>query len=296
MTLVRLRARRLGHGSQFGGGDLTLLTKARSIWKEFAAVGAATHASSIAYYTFLSLVPLLALCISLVSLVGISEQEVYSLLTAFVPDALSDLAHALVTDAYDRSGIALSLSSLSLLWSASKGAKALRVGLNAAYAERETRNAVVVVGISILAELVMGILIAAAMWLVFGNSVLRALSQHIPGLQEHDAVLEFADLVGTLAAGMLIIALCYTHLPAGSRRLKGQLPGAVFSLVGCGVLSIGFRVYVDRVANYTVLYGSIATVAMLLFWMYLVFYIVVAGGFVNRHLQESRGAGVDPRG
>lgn len=273
---------------------MNLLRKAWDAWREFAGVGAATHASSIAYYTFLSLVPLLALCISIVSLVGISEQEVFRVLALFVPDALDDLAVSLVSDAYARSGLAFSLSTLSLLWASSKGAKALRVGLNASYAEQETRSVVAVAVISIVAVLVMGVLIAATMWLIFGNSVLLALSQHIPGFRAQGGVWEIADLIATLALGVLAIALCYTHLPAGRRRLKDQLPGAACALVGCGALTLGFRVYVDRIANYTLLYGSIATVALLLFWLYLLFYIIVAGGFLNRHLLESRGAAESP--
>ena len=59
------------------------------------------------------------------------------------------------------------------------------------------------------------------------------------------------------------------------------------SLIGCGLLSFGFRVYVDWFADYTVLYGSIAAIAMLLFWMYFVFFILVAGGFINRLAQRS---------
>lgn len=270
-----------------GGEGLRILREIRSWWKEFSTVGASTHASSIAYYMFFSIVPLLALCISLVSLVGISEHDVYDALFALVPNALDDLAHTIVSDAYERSGLALSLSTLSLLWSASKGAKALRAGLNAAYAEKETRGAVAVAAISIGAVVVMGILIAAAMWMVFGHSVLHVLSQHFPGVQPNEGILECADFVATFTVGVLLIAFCYTHLPAGRRRLKSQLPGALVALVGCSAISFGFRMYVDHVANYTVLYGSIATIAMLLFWMYLVSYIVVAGGFINRSLHKA---------
>lgn len=274
-----------------GGDGLSLLQKVRKMWTSFSGTAASTHASSIAYYSFFSIVPLLALGISIISLVGISKQEVYGLLTAFVPDAMGDLVHTLVSDAYDRSDLAFSLSTLSLIWSASKGAKALRTGLNAAYGRQENRNAVVVAAISIVTVLALDVLIAAGLWLVFGNSLLHGLSQHFPDLEVHNSVLELVDLVGTLAAGVLLFALCYTYLPAGQRRLKAQLPGAVCALVGCAALSFGFRVYVDHIANYTLLYGSIATVALLLFWMYLVFYIVMAGGFVNRYLHDKGPSG-----
>ena len=70
--------------------------KARRAWAEFSAIGPSTHASSIAYYSFLSIVPLLAFCISLISLTGLDQQQVLDFLAAFVPDALSEFVSNLV--------------------------------------------------------------------------------------------------------------------------------------------------------------------------------------------------------
>ena len=265
---------------------MNLFDKARRVWAEFSAIGPSTHASSIAYYSFLSIVPLLALCISLISLTGLDQQQVLDFLAAFVPDALSEFVSNLVSDAFARAGFAFSLSTLSLLWSASKGAKAMRVGLNAAYRVQETRGFVATVIISVVAVVTLGLLIAATMWMVFGNSLLRALSQNIPGLHLYDGATEFLEAAALLVAGIVVLALCYTWLPMGKRRFSAQLPGAACALVGCSVLTFGFRFYVDHLADYNVIYGSLATVAMLLFWMYLIFYVLIAGAFVNRRLEE----------
>jgi membrane protein len=126
------------------------------------------------------------------------------------------------------------------------------------------------------------------MWLVFGNSMLHALSQHISGLEPLDGVSELVNMLETLFAGVFALGLCYTFLPAGKRRFVSQLPGAACATVGCGILTFGYRIYVDNFANSTMLYGSMAAVALLLFWMYLVFCILIAAGFLNRYLQERR--------
>ena len=280
---------------RFGGGGLNLFDKARRVWVEFSAIGPSTHASSVAYYSFLSIVPLLALCISLVSLTGLDQQQVLDFLYTFVPDALREFVSNLVSDAFARAGFAFSLSTISLLWSASKGAKAMRVGLNAAYRVQETRGFVATVIISNVAVVTLGLLIAGTMWMIFGNSLLRALSQSIPGLHLYDGAMEFLEAAALLIAGVLVLALCYTWLPTGTRRFLPQLPGAACALVGCAVLSYGFRLYVDHLADYNVIYGSLATVAMLLFWMYLIFYVLIAGAFINRHLQD-RALAANPSG
>ena len=240
-------------------------------------MGAEAYASSITYFGFLSFVPLLALCISLVSLVGFGEEEVVAFLTAMVPDAFDDIVKALVGDAFRRSGLAFSLSTLVLLWSASKVVKALRRGLNAAYGVQETRNAVAVAGLSILATIILGVLFAAIVYLVFSNPVIHALEAAIPGL-ELAGLADVVNPVVTVVLSVLVLDVCYAYLPAGTRRLSTRLPGAVFGAVAWGAFALGFRIYVEHFSNVTVLYGSIATIALLLMWMYFVSYIFIAGG------------------
>lgn len=267
-----------------------LLRKGKALWGEFSVVGAGTHASSIAYFTFLSLVPLLALCISLVSATGIDQQEVAKLFLSLVPKALEDLVKTLVEDAFERSGIAFSLSTVTLLWSASKGIKALRSGLNATFAVQETRTFVVVAGISIVTVVIMGVLVTAVMYLIFGDSFLHTIAKDTLGLQQQTLLASVLNPAVMLVLGALILSACYAYLPAGMRRFRSQLPGAVLATLACGVFSFGFRLYVDHFGNYTVLYGSIATVALLLVWMYLVSYIIIICGFINRLLAEKREA------
>ncbi|MDO4404426.1 MAG: YhjD/YihY/BrkB family envelope integrity protein, partial [Atopobiaceae bacterium] len=82
--------------------------------------------------------------------------------------------------------------------------------------------------------------------------------------------------------------LGYTFLPVGKRKIANQLPGAVFAVLACGVLSFGFRIYVDNYSSYSSLYGSIATVALFLYWMYLLGHVLIMGGFINWFLEERR--------
>lgn len=80
----------------------------------------------------------------------------------------------------------------------------------------------------------------------------------------------------------------YTFLPVGKRRAIDQLPGAVFTSLACGVLTYGFRFYVDSYASYSSFYGSLATVAFFLYWLYLLGYILILGGFINWYRENRR--------
>lgn len=265
----------------------SLLGMVKGLMGELSKVDGDTYASSTAYYSFLSLVPSLALCISLISLLGVEVQEVIQLLTQFVPSALKDLMTTIVSDAFERSGIAFSLSSVTLIWSASQGVKALRRGLNVMYGVQETRNGLVVAAISVVSIIILGVLAAAAMYLVFSPVVVGAISTVIP-ITQHESIWAIVNPIVVLGFGVLVFAACYAYLPAGKRRYKSQLPGAALAMVSCAVISIGFRVYVEYFSNFTVLYGSIATIALLLFWLYLISFTLLAGGIVNRLLSDAK--------
>lgn len=259
-----------------------------TVFDEYMAANVETHASSTAYFAFLSLVPTLVLCISLVSLTGFGEQEVVNFFIPMVPETFEDLIKALISDAFDRSGIAFSLSTVTLLWSASKGIKSLLKGLNVAFGVQETRSGFAVAAISVFAVLVLGVMVAGLMYLVFSHSLLRLISFLFPSI---DLPISLAGAIHPVAMMALVFSsmcLCYTYLPAGKRSLSSQLPGAAIATLACGVLSLGFRLYVDEFSNHTVLYGSIATVALLLIWMYLTSYILVSCGFLNRMLMEGK--------
>lgn len=266
----------------------SLLSKGKVVVGEFSGVDIGTHASSIAYFTFLSLIPLLALCISIVSMVGVGEQEIAALVVALVPDALNGLAEGLVADALARSGIAFSISTIALLWSASRGMAALRAGLNAAFEVQESRSFPMLVVISVAATIVLGVLLAATMYLIFSGAIAHVLSGLVPDLQNHDGLRDILGPLVVTAISIPMFALCYAYLPDGKRRFSAQLPGAVVAAVGCGALAFGFRIYVDNFSNFTVVYGSIATVALLLMWIYFISNILIAGGFFNRLLASGK--------
>lgn len=261
-----------------------------AVFEEFGLLAPGTHASSIAYFMFLSLIPLVTLSISLTTMLGLGEREVADFLCAVVPGAFDGFIRPLIHDAFSQSGVALSLSTVTLLMAASQGVRALLAALNAAYRVDEKRNPVLLFALSIAASAVLVALLAAAVYLVFGGLATRALTAVVPGFAPHVGVLDAVGVAIAVTLGVATICGCYTHLPSGSRRFAQQLPGALLAFAACAVITLGFRVYVDNFCNFDALYGSIATVALFLLWMYLISFILVLGGIINRLISQERSA------
>ena len=112
---------------------------ARKTAEDWTARDVGTYASSIAFFFFMSLIPLLIIVFQMLPLFGLSEFDLMVFLDRMIPEAMQGFAAIVVSQAYKYSKGTLSLSVITLVWSASKGTMALRQGLNRVYGVEETR-------------------------------------------------------------------------------------------------------------------------------------------------------------
>ena len=63
-------------------------------------------------------------------------------------------------------------------------------------------------------------------------------------------------------------------------------PGALLALVAWMLLSIGFSFYVENFANYSVIYGTLGAVIVLLVWLFLSAATLIMGAEVNGMIRE----------
>lgn len=68
-----------------------------------------------------------------------------------------------------------------------------------------------------------------------------------------------------------------------SRRLsvKSQTPGAAFAAVGWALFSTAFSIYFRYFKNFTVTYGSLAAVILMMLWLYFCICILFMGAEIN---------------
>ncbi len=82
-----------------------------------------------------------------------------------------------------------------------------------------------------------------------------------------------------IALGFLIVL--YSLVPPVHIRWRDALPGAGVSLVGWVVLTRCFAYYVDNMGRYSILYGSIGAIIVLMLWLYLTSTTLILGGVLN---------------
>jgi YihY family inner membrane protein len=246
-------------------------------------------AASLAYYAFVSLLPLLLLAVAAASLFG--GPELADAVAARVSAALGEQAGALVVDALTssagRSG-ATAVGLAVLLWS---GLKLFR-GLDVAFATvyrlpgpgslleqvRDGLTALGAVGVGVGVTVVVGAAIARF------ESVLGA----VP----------LVNAVGTLVLVFsLTLALfpLYYVVPDQPVGVREALPGALFAAVGWTALQTGFRVYAANAGSFQA-YGVLGGALLLVTWLYFGGLILLIGGVLNAVLAGviDPDEGVDP--
>lgn len=102
-----------------------------------------------------------------------------------------------------------------------------------------------------------------------------------------DSIFNVTALV-VIAFALLVILEIFAHLPDKSRTLKSQLPGAILTGVCWLAFTELFSFFIPRFYHASSLYGSLASLFLLLLWLRFVVMILFGGGVLNRTLEERK--------
>jgi len=253
------------------------------------------RAAQLSYYFLLALFPLLLV---LISILGYMAQEgtafreqLLTYLAAVMPRSAIALVRTTLNEISDSSGTGkVSFGLLAALWAASNGMGAISDTLNTAYNVKETRSWWKVRLICICLTVALAILILAALAIVlYGGSIGEALTSKYGFGNLFTTVWTIFQWPIALVFVLTTFNLIYNFapdLPSGSR--KWITPG-VFVGVGLWLLvSFGFRVYLSFFDKYSVTYGSLGAVIVLMLWFYLTGVAILIGGEVNSEMSHQK--------
>ena len=252
----------------------------------FGSLDVGVYASSIAFFFFLSIIPMLILASGLIPYLGMRQDDLIHAITSVTPDILDELINNVVWESFNRSTRLLPFSIIILLWASSQGTMALMRGLNKIYRTHDHRTYFELLPISIVYTVIILIMMFFTILLIFSNLINRPVQEALP----QSLIVQFFTTLGRYSLALfivlLILTLFYTFLPKGRRNFLHQLPGALLTIVVWIFFSLFFTLYINGTNRYTSFYGSLGTIAIFLFWLYCCSYILLIGGFVNKHFED----------
>ncbi len=254
-------------------------------------------ASGLTFSVVAAAVPFLFIVVALISVTlqlaaesaGVEPiEQLWYYLTLLVPvlgeggDAQTDLPGEVIGRVIDQGETVGLISFVAFLWLSTRLFGSVRAILREIFDLRQARGVIqgkifdaeMVLVSSVLVILNIGITIVLNLAKTRGFEFL-GLSPASVGFLER----VYAQ-VTALAFIFLLFLLLYKYVPARRVPWRMAVTAAAFTAVCWELLKFGFALYLTRVANYTSIYGGIATLVVVVLWLYYLSIVFVLGAEV----------------
>ncbi|WP_224214629.1 YihY/virulence factor BrkB family protein [Natrinema longum] len=231
-------------------------------------------AAGVAFYGFISLVPLMLLALGIAASIG--GEALAARLTAAASDILTPTAQELLAetlvDDTGRQGATIA-GILGLLWGSSRVLRGLDRAFSQVYGTAGEKS------------------LLDTVWDATIVSIGITLGLVVVGVLE--LVLRFVPGFGLSVVGQLFVVLglvatflpLYVVFPDANVGLREAAPGTIVAAVGWYALSQGFSLYTSLATSYAI-YGALGAVFLVLVWLYVGSIILVFGAVLNAVLVD----------
>ena len=276
-------------------GGLTPGQLGRAVFEQIISDNVFGRAAELAFYFLFALFPLIFLMMTLFGLFVSHRVELQNQLLSYFADFLPPTAFQLLrTVATELAAHAspgkLTFGVVSALWFISNGIDSMISFLNLAHQVREARSWFKVRAIALGLSALISILLLTALFMVlvgshfvgwFGTGLLLrpAIVLVWKGIQWPTAILFVS----------ISCSLIYYWGPnlKERRRWHWLTPGSAFGGLVWLVASFGFRTYLRFFDTYSVSYGSLGAVMILLVWLYVTGLACLIGAEINAEIERA---------
>ena len=247
-----------------------------------------SHSAAAAFFMFVSIIPFIILILSIVPYTPLTSQNILDIAELLLPKRLDSYAGDIMNQLSSQSLTVLSVSAIAAMWTASRSLLTIKQGLNEILGITETGNFIFK---RINAAFYTLILIISFMLILILNVGLAGFERYLASVSGIKLIEKFdfwhiimrLRPVVTIAIAFLVNLYFFTFLPNKKMKAKKQIPGAVLVSITWYLYSMLFSIYISNYNAYS-MYGSLAVVIIVLFWLYACMYILFLGGQFNYYL------------
>jgi membrane protein len=247
------------------------------------------RAAAISYHVLFSLVPFVALLVSMLQLVlpETTERRVIDwLLSALsIPGDVGESVEDAVERTAPPATLAGAIALVGLLWTATGMMASVRSAFRAIWASDADRPYLRGKLVDLALVLGAGVLVVSAFGLTVIVQLVTETSSEIAERLGGDAAAtsalgSLAKLAGSLALAFAAFLLLYRVVPPVAARLRDAVPGAIVATVGFHLASAGFSIYLTRFADFDDIYGPLGAVLAFLVLVYVLAMVLLFGACV----------------
>jgi len=270
-----------------------------AVVQTFSKAEGALLSGSMAYYTFLSLLPLLmvaAFVIATFASPGPDAREtVAEALNQVFPGIGSEVFNEVIDQVVANRAALGVFGLLSVAYAGSGFIGSMTACLNRMWRLPSGRNPVGQKIVNIMIVMLLGsILLGSALLTIWVSATAQATLDRFD-IPRTSAVVSMIEELAAPASMLVVLLLLYRLLPARRHSWPSQVPGAIFGAIGFWVLKRAFDLWASHSAGIGALPRSLVSVTLLLVWLGFFGQLILYGAALNVVLdRRHRGAPILP--
>ena len=266
----------------------------KRFWDSFWRPEMLVLPGQLAFFLFLSLVPTITLISYVCSYLQLSNDVMTTLLQRALSQDISDLVTPIITSTKITPAFFITLGSGYFI--ASNGMASIIVSANSIYGIEDSgffkRRLKALFMELFVVFLFLFILIVP----VFGEEIIRLLEYvKLESTAAYSIIKTLTNISGPLSWIVIFLGVQTLFKIAPDRKIswKGTIGGAIFTTAAWIGITYCYSIYINRYANYSVFYGTLANIVILLVWIWLLSYAFVIGMAMNFHEELEKTGVID---
>lgn len=256
--------------------------------KHFSMGNVSDSAIVFAYYSLLSLFPILISIGGVIRLANANPTRVIDSMKLLMPSSIYKMLQPIVESAFSsgHGGSNLSVGLIITIWSASSAMAAFQRAVNRSYGVLN-QSAFMNRVISFLWMLLLVVFLFVLMILLgFGQALIDLLNKMINMPSEVLHLVEAFRIPFIVILLVIILSMIYFFVPSLKTKWKYTLGGTLFALLGLSILSQLFSQIIGEFFRNISAYKTLGTFIVVMIWLYLTGMILLIGSVINASVHD----------
>jgi membrane protein len=240
---------------------------------------ASQESAKLSYFMLMSLFPLIYLIIIVLGFFGQNNINLFSKLDFVLPQSTYNLIIDFINSIPKGTISTIGLSLLFLLWSGSKGISSYINLINLKFRKTkpigiENRMAAIIYIFMLVFIILLDSIITQ-----YINLYIDLVKVYFPSFSNKIAILLFSkSIINTI---FLFIFILYLNYKALDFKINKLLVGSTLSTVFLLIIKFIFSNFNQYLLKLSIVYGSLTTIFIFIFWLYLANYSILIGIMIN---------------
>ncbi|MGM9537847.1 MAG: YihY/virulence factor BrkB family protein [Candidatus Onthomonas sp.] len=254
--------------------------------------------AQLAYYILLSIFPVLIVVSAILGMLPLSGSDLLGQVIDVLPSAVGTLLEDYLVYVQNNQSVALISGGVIMTITASSAAFRGLMDIFGEVFGQRVRGGIMGVFFSVLLSMLLLVLIYGSLLIVLLGDWLLGMIQFLLDVPVVHYSWRLAQILMPFGLIFCVLALIYRLTASTPRHKRMVLPGALLASVVLVAATSLFSSFIGVSSRYATVYGSLASVIILMVWLFLCSNILIMGNifnFVRARHREIYGTGRLPR-